>query len=303
MEKLKQIPYTQKEINALKEAIKSSEAIIVGTGAGISTSAGYIYGGERFEKYFFDFKSKYNIQDMYSGAFYKFPSPEERWAFSSRVAYLNRYVDTPKDTYKVLYDLIKNKNFFIISTNVDHCFQKIPGFDKSKLFYTQGDYGLFQCSVPCKQITYDNYKIIKNMVLNQGFEIDEKNNNLIVTDKSKIKMKIDSNLIPKCPNCGKNLTNCLRADDKFVEDPGWHQASKKFNEFLINSRNKKVLFLEIGVGFNTPGIIKYRFWRETYINSKAIYCCINYGEAIEVDEIKDRSILINDDIDKILRKL
>lgn len=293
--------YTQKEIDALREALKSSEAIVVGTGAGISTSAGYTYGGERFEKYFFDFKSKYNIQDMYSGAFYNFASPEERWAFMSRTIYVNRYVDTPKDTYQVLYNLIAGTNFFVISTNVDHCFQRIPNFNKSKLFYTQGDYGLFQCSVPCQQKTYDNYEAIKKMILNQGFIIDGKD--MIVTDKSKIRMQIDSNLIPKCPNCGKNLTTCLRADDKFVEDEGWHKASKRFSEFIYGVRGKKVLFLELGVGFNTPAIIKYRFWKETYINPKAVYCCINMGEAVEVDEIKHKSILINGDIDKILRKL
>lgn len=270
-------------IKRLKKAACEAEAIVIGAGAGLSTSAGFTYSGERFDKHFADFGDKYGFKDMYSGGFYPYKTPEEMWAYWSRYIYINRYMDAPKPVYDKLFELIKDKDYFVITTNVDHCFQK-AGFDRECLFYTQGDYGLFQCSVPCQDVTYDNGDLIRRMY-------EEQKN-----------MKIPSELIPRCPNCGKPLTMNLRSDDKFVEDEGWHKAAARYEDF-IRKHDGKVLYLELGVGYNTPGIIKYPFWQMTAKNPDATYACINYDDAECPDLIKDRAILIEGDIGKVLEDL
>ena len=263
-------------IERLKKAIEEADAIVIGAGAGLSTSAGFTYSGERFDKHFADFGSKYGFKDMYSGGFYPYKTPEEMWAYWSRYIYINRYMEAPKPVYDKLFELVKDKDYFVITTNVDHCFQK-AGFDKERLFYTQGDYGLFQCSEPCKPVTYDNEDIIRRMYENQN------------------DMKIPTELIPKCPNCGKPLIMNLRSDDKFVEDEGWHKACARYDEY-VHTHNGKVLYLELGVGYNTPVIIKYPFWQMTAKNPAATYACINFDDSGCPDLIKDRSILIESDI-------
>ena len=265
----------------IREAIDSADAIVIGAGAGLSTSAGFKYDGERFHKYFAEFHSRYGFDDMYSGGFYRYKTPEEYWAYWSRYIFLNRYTDAPNDLYNRLFDLIKDKDYFVITTNVDHQFQK-AGFDKKRLFYTQGDYGLFQCSVPCCQETFDNEKIITEMC---GQQHD---------------MKIPSELIPVCPHCGAPMTMNLRCDDKFVEDEGWHRAAERYENFLRTRKNQKILFLELGVGYNTPVIIKYPFWQMTLKNPKATYACINCGDAVCPAEIEKQSICIDSDIGKVI---
>jgi NAD-dependent SIR2 family protein deacetylase len=272
------------KIDRLKDEIQNADAIVIGAGAGLSTSAGFTYSGERFEKFFSDFEKKYGFHDMYSGGFYPFDTSEEMWAYWSRFIYCNRYMDIDNGTYKKLFDLMKDKNYFVITTNVDHQFQK-AGFDKERLFYTQGDYGLFQCSEPCHNVTYDNEKIVKDMV---EFQQD---------------MKIPTHLIPKCPKCGKPMTMNLRSDNKFVEDSGWHKAVERYEDFLQTHEGRHILFLELGVGYNTPVIIKYPFWKMTVQNSKAVYACLNFGEAYAPDEIANQSILINGDIREVLLEL
>ena len=268
----------------LKAALQDCDAVVIGAGAGLSTAAGFTYTGERFEKYFSDFAAKYGIQDMYSGGFYPFATPEEHWAYWSRYIFINRYMDAPKPVYDDLLKLVRDKDFFVITTNVDHCFQK-AGFDKKRLFYTQGDYGLFQCSEPCCQETFDNEAIIREMVKRQE------------------DMKIPSELLPVCPHCGKPLTMNLRSDNKFVEDEGWHQAAERYENFLRTRAGGKILFLELGVGYNTPVIIKYPFWQMTAKNPNAIYACINQGQAVCPQEIEQRSICINADIGQVLQNL
>ena len=273
----------EKTILKLKERIAKADAVIIGAGAGLSTAAGFVYSGERFEHYFSDFGHKYGFQDMYSGGFYPYKTQEEFWAYWSRYIWINRYMDAPKNTYSDLFRLVKDKDYFVLTTNVDHCFQK-AGFDKDRLFYTQGDYGLFQCSEPCQQVTYDNEEMIRGMYEKQS------------------EMKIPSELIPKCPNCGKPLTMNLRSDDRFVEDEGWHKAARRYDEF--NKTHKgKVLYLELGVGYNTPVIIKYPFWQRTFDNPKAIYACINFDEAVCPEQIEDKAILIEGDIGEVLEDL
>ena len=269
------------EIDRLKKEIQTADAIIIGAGAGLSTAAGFTYSGERFERVFSDFEAKYGFHDMYSGGFFPFETPEEQWAYWSRNIYINRYMDVDNGTYKRLFELMKDKDYFVLTTNVDHQFQK-AGFDKHRLFYTQGDYGLWQCSEPCHQKTYDNEETVRAM-----FE-QQKN------------MRVPSELVPKCPVCGKPMSMNLRADDTFVEDEGWHRAAERYDEFLRRHEGLHILFLELGVGMNTPVIIKYPFWKMTYANSKAVYACLNFGEAYAPDEIRGQSICINGDIHKVL---
>ena len=270
-------------IEKLKEKIRTADAVVIGAGAGLSTAAGFTYDGERFEKYFSDFRKKYGFEDMYSGGFYPYKTPEEHWAYWSRYIFVNRYQDAPKPVYENLLKLVANKDYFVITTNVDHCFQK-AGFDKKRLFYTQGDYGLFQCSEPCCQETFDNKDIIFEML------------------KQQKDMKIPTELLPVCPHCGKPLTMNLRSDDKFVEDEGWHRAAERYESFLRTHANEKILFLELGVGYNTPVIIKYPFWQMTAKNPNATYVCINQGQAICPLEIRHKSICINYDILSIINE-
>ncbi len=291
----------QEQIEKLKNALEAADAIIVGAGSGLSTSAGFTYTGERFLKYFRDFAEKYSIRDMYSGGFYPFDSPEEHWAYWSRYIYINRYMNAPKPVYSDLLKLLQDKDYFVLTTNVDHQFQK-AGFDKKRLFYTQGDYGLWQCSVPCHTKTYNNETVVRKMVTAQGFAFAE-DGDLYVPDGTELKMEVPSELIPYCPKCGKPMSMNLRSDDTFVEDTGWHEAAGRYSDFLRRHQNMKVLLLEVGVGYNTPAIVKYSFWRMTYQNPKAMYACINYGESYAPDEIKKKSICIDGDVGEILSKL
>ena len=272
------------QLERLQTALQDCDSVVIGAGAGLSTSAGFVYTGERFEKYFSDFAAKYGIPDMYSGGFYPFATSEEHWAYWSRYIYINRYMDAPKPIYDALLKLVADKDYFVITTNVDHCFQK-AGFDKKRLFYTQGDYGLFQCSEPCCQETFDNEKLIRQMMERQQ------------------DMKIPTELLPVCPHCGKPLTMNLRSDDKFVEDEGWHRAAERYSEFLRRHEGQRILFLELGVGYNTPVIIKYPFWRMTAKNPNAFYACINQGQAVCPPEIKRQAVCINADVMDVLETM
>ena len=272
------------KIRKLGKALEEAEAVVIGAGAGLSASAGFVYTGERFQAYFSDFEEKYGFHDMYSGGFYPYKTLEEYWAYWSRYIYLNRYMDPPKPVYEDLLELIKDKDYFVLTTNVDHCFQK-AGFEKERLFYTQGDYGLFQCSEPCCQETWDNEEIIGEMIRRQDH------------------MTIPRDLVPHCPHCGKPLTMNLRADDTFVQDEGWYQASRRYSRFLTEHQDGKILFLELGVGYNTPVIIKYPFWQMTAKNPRAVYACVNYGDAAAPGEIAKQAICIDGDIGSVLKKL
>ena len=278
------MPDYSAQIKNLQTALSETDTMVIGAGAGLSTSAGFVYTGKRFEKYFSDFAAKYGIHDMYSGGFYSFATPEEHWAYWSRYIYINRYMNAPKPVYDDLLKLVADKDYFVITTNVDHCFQK-AGFDKKWLFYTQGDYGLFQCSEPCCQETFENEALIRKMVMRQE------------------NMKIPTELLPVCPHCGKPMTMNLRADNKFVEDEGWHRAAERYENFLRTRAGGKILFLELGVGYNTPVIIKYPFWQMTAKNPDATYICINQGQAVCPREIERQSVCINADIGQVLQSL
>ncbi len=271
-------------VQKVNEIIQSADAVLIGAGAGLSASAGFTYSGTRFQDHFSDFIEKYGFQDMYSAGFYPYQTLEEYWAYWSRYIFINRYQDAPKDVYHDLYHLIKDKDYFVLTTNVDHCFQK-AGFDKHRLFYTQGDYGLWQCSRPCHNNTYNNEAVVRKMVAAQNH------------------MRVPSELIPRCPVCGAPMSMNLRADHTFVEDQGWHIAADRYQAFVRGHKRSKILYLELGVGNNTPGIIKYPFWQMTAQNPRAVYVCVNDGEAVCPKEIKGQSICIDGDIGETLKWL
>ena len=293
-------PMDQKMMK-LKEMIAEADAVIIGAGAGLSTAAGFVYDGERFDRYFGDFGRKYGFRDMYSGGFYPYGSQEEFWTFFSRNIWVNRYMDAPERTYHLLFQLVKDKDYFVLTTNVDHCFQK-AGFDKKRLFYTQGDYGLFQCSKPCCQRTWDNESMVRQMILSQGFVIGA-HNELTLPEGKTAAMRIPPELLPKCPNCGRPLTTNLRSDDRFVEDEGWQKAAVEYEIWLTEHQDQRTLFLEIGVGYNTPGIIKYNFWQQVFQNKRAAYACLNMEELQVPTEIRDRSIAIGGDSSQVIERL
>lgn len=280
----KSIGNYSEQIKKLKNEIETADAIMIGAGAGMSTSAGMRYDGERFERYFSDFHKKYGIRDIYSGGFYPYDTLEEYWAWWSRHIFVNRYDVGVGKPYADLLELVKDKDYFVLTTNVDHQFQ-LAGFDKKRLFYTQGDYGLWQCSRPCHQKTYDNEKIVREMVARQK------------------DMKIPTELIPKCPVCGAPMTMNLRSDMTFVQDEGWYAASNRYDDFIRRHEGLHILFLELGVGANTPVIIKYPFWQMTAKNPNSTYACINYGEAFCPQEIEKQSVCINSDIAAVLEDL
>ena len=284
----------------LKRALEAAPAVLIGAGAGLSTAAGFIYGGERFRRYFADFEGKCGFHDMYSGGFYPFDTLEEFWAYWSRQIFLNRYTPAPKPVYRDLLELVKDKDYFVLTTNVDHQFQK-AGFDKHRLFYTQGDYGLWQCSQPCHDKTYDNEDVVRQMVEAQGYRVTE--GGLELPDGAVPKMAVPTQLVPRCPKCGQPMTMNLRTDNTFVQDDGWYAAARRYDQFVRRHRKGSVLYLELGVGMNTPGIIKYPFWRMTADNPKAVYACVNDGEAYAPREIASRSVCVNGDIGELLTKL
>ena len=271
-------------LEALKRTLAEADAVVVGAGAGLSASAGLTYGGERFEKYFGDFREKYGIQDMYAGGFYPFETLEEYWAWWSRHIYWNRYVDAPKPVYRELLELVRDRDYFVLTTNVDHQFQR-AGFEKKRLFYTQGDYGLWQCSGPCHDRTYDNEEPVRQMVARQR------------------DMRIPTELVPRCPVCGRPMIMNLRVDNSFVEDEGWHRAQDRYHDFLRRHKNLAVVFLELGVGGNTTVIIKYPFWRMTCENRRATYVCVNKGQVYAPKKIAERSLCLDADIGNFLRDL
>lgn len=294
-------PRISDEISRAAEAIANCEALFIGAGAGLSASAGFEYSGERFGRYFADFEKRFGFHDMYSGSFYNFDTLEEQWAFASRQVWLNRYTNPPKSVYRDLLKIAKGKNYFVLTSNVDHCFQKAK-FDKSRLFYIQGDYGLFQCSVPCHMQTYDNEDTIRRMVTAQGYSIGE-GNALTPPADGKVRLRVPSSLIPRCPKCGKPMRLNLRSDDTFVQDSGWDAAAARYDAFCSAHETGRVVYLELGVGYNTPGIIKYPFMQRTFKNPQALYVCVNSERQRIPEEIAERSLMIESDIGKAIKQL
>ncbi len=272
------------KIDELKQAFAECDDVVIGAGAGLSAAAGLLYSGERFKELFEPYIERYGLTDMYTAGFYNHATPEDYWGYWCKHIYYNRFAAQVNNVYFNLKNLVKSKNYFVVTTNVDHQFQ-IGGFSKQRLFYTQGDYGLFQCSVPCHNKTYDNEQTILKML--------EKLQDL----------KVPTKLIPYCPKCGAPMEPSLRKDSTFVQDEGWNSAYNRYEQFIKSIKGKKVLFLDLGIGYNTPAIIKYPFWQMTYNNKNATYACINLNNSNCPKEIKSRSVCIDADIKDTLQLL
>jgi len=257
--------------------IKAADKIIIGAGSGLSTAAGLNYGGKRFQDNFADFISTYPLSDMYSAAFYPFATPEERWAYFSRHILINRFNAPVGQPYKDLLEVVQTKDHFVLTTNVDAQFQR-AGFNTSKLFATQGDYGMFQCSKPCNNTLYHNHKMVNDMAAQQS------------------NCKIPSALIPICPNCGEALEPHLRKDQYFVENDDWHTANNNYINYVRQIKQEKVVFLELGVGFNTPSIIRWPFEQLSKQVTNACLIRVNMDDVQANYQISDQSILCQGDI-------
>ncbi|MDD6729458.1 MAG: Sir2 silent information regulator family NAD-dependent deacetylase [Eggerthellaceae bacterium] len=271
-------------MDGIADAIRDADAVLVGAGAGLSTAAGFAYAGKHFDDHFADFRDAYGITDMYSGGFYPFPDQESFWAWWSRSILLNRYDCPVGQPYLDLLHLLRGRDYFVLTTNVDHQFQR-AGIDRDRLFYTQGDYGLLQCSKPCHQATYDNEELVRQMAERQG------------------DLRVPSELVPQCPRCGAPMVPNLRCDDTFVEDAGWHAAAKRYNDFLDRHRRGHIVLLEVGVGGNTPAIIKYPFWRMAAQNHRATYVQLNKGEVLVPSQLERQSIILDCDAAEALSAL
>lgn len=291
----------EEQIERLRREIREADAVVIGAGAGLSTAAGFTYSGERFHRYFRDFEEKFGIADMYSGGFYPFPEEEIRWAWWARHIYYNRYVDAPEPVYTGLLKLVEEKDYFVITTNVDHQFQR-AGFDKKRLFYTQGDYGLFQPLGGKDDRTWDNEEWVMDAMEAQGFVKDE-NGIFQMPADGNVSMRIPSDLIPVDPVTGGPVTMNLRSDDTFVEDDGWRKASAAYADFLRRHSRMRVLYMEVGVGHNTPVIIKYPFWQMTKENPKATYACLGRSDPYCPKPIEKQSVCIDGDFMETLKEL
>lgn len=271
-------------VDRIADAISGADAVLVGAGAGLSTAAGFSYAGKRFDDNFADFRDAYGITDMYSGGFYPFPDQESLWAWWSRSILLNRYDCPVGKPYLDLLHLLRGREYFVLTTNVDHQFQR-AGIDRDRLFYMQGNYGLLQCSRPCHQATYDNEELVRQMA--------ERQNDL----------RVPSELVPRCPRCGAPMAPNLRCDDTFVEDANWHAAARRYDEFLNRHRRDRIVLLEVGVGGNTPAIIKYPFWRMASENRNATYVQLNKGEVLVPSQLERQSVILDCDAAEALSAL
>lgn len=272
------------DVSGLKRALNEADAVLVGAGAGLSAAAGLTYSGERFRRLFPDFIKAYGITDMYSGGFYPFATPEERWAWWSRHVWHNRYEPGSLPLYAKLLELVKDKNYFVLTSNVDHQF-RLAGFAKERLFYMQGDYGLWQCSVPCHESTYENKEAVLAML------------------KAQKNMRIPSDLVPRCPRCGAPMAMNLRCDDTFVEDEGWFAANERYRDFVRRHQDCSLLLLELGVGYNTPGIIKYPFWEMAKKNPRATYAALNLDTPCIPGQLSGRAFWLRRDIGESINAL
>ena len=267
-----------------KQAIKQADYIIIGAGSGLSTAAGLLYNGEKFEKDFKEFIEKYHFDNLYSASFYEFKTQEEKWAFFAKMIKLNRYNKKPLKLYQELYEIVRNKEYFVLSTNVDGQFYN-SGFDKEKVFEVQGDYEYLQCENACNNKLYNNEKLVERWLRNTK------------------DCKIPSNLVMKCPVCGGNMDMNLRKDANFVQDENWYKASNNYKKFLDRIKNKNMVLLEIGVGFNTPGIIRFPFEQMTANNEQTTLIRINKDYPLPMLEIKSKTISFDEDTNKIIEDL
>ena len=264
----------EEQIAKAAEAIKEADCVIVGAGAGASAAAGLTYSGSRFTDNFAEFIEKYGkeyMPDMYAAGFYPFPTQEAKWGYWSKHSMINRFLPEALPLYKQLYELVKDKDYFVLTTNVDHQFQK-AGFEEARIFATQGDYGEIQCEKDCHQTVYQAEKIFRQM------------------DQARKNCEVPTYMVPRCPICGGNMTMHLRCDNHFAEDEAWHEAADRYADFLDSLDGKKVVLLELGVGFNTPVIIRLPFEKLARENNKITLIRLNLNEAVVPASLGERAI-------------
>lgn len=274
----------EERIEEFKNALESAEAVVIGAGAGFSDAAGIKYVGKRFTDNFQDFIKKYNMEDLYTSSFYPFKTQEERWAYWAKHVSLNRFETPATKLYTDLFDLVRDKNYFIITTNVEHQFWK-ANFPNEKIFATQGDYGYIQCAKGCHNKLYDNDSLVANMI------------------SATKDCKIPSSLVPKCPVCGGEMDINVRKDRYFVQDEDWDIAYNNYEKFIENNENKKIVFIELGVGYNTPGIIRYPFEQMTNKNDKAVLIRLNKDYPQGPIENKSKTISFTEDMMEVIERL
>ncbi|WP_404900444.1 Sir2 silent information regulator family NAD-dependent deacetylase [Priestia filamentosa] len=271
-------------IEKAKKEIEDTEFILIGGGAGLSAAAGITYGGKRFTDNFSAFIKKYGLTDMYSSGFYPYKTQEERWAYWAKHIYVNRFEPGPTILYKDLYQLVKDRTYFVITTNVDSQFEK-SGFPVDKIFEVQGNYGYLQCAQGCHDKLYYNESLVREMI------------------KKTVDCQIPSELVPICPVCGGNMDPNLRINQYFVQDEKWYKQNKLYNEFLKQSEGKRNVYIELGVGFNTPGIIRYPFEQMTYHNEKATLIRLNKENSTGMKENADKTVTFNEDIKEVVSEI
>ena len=272
----------EEQIEQAADMVKEADAVLIGAGAGLSTAAGLNYGGKRFKNNFGEFIDKYGsmyMKDMYSAGFYPFPTEEAKWGYWSKHSYINRIEPEGLPLYKKVYEMIKDKEHFVLTTNVDHQFFK-AGFADEDIFATQGDYGLIQCEKGCHNKTYNAINMFKQM------------------NQARKECLVPSYMVPKCPVCGGTMAMNLRCDQYFVEDEHWHEAAKRYGEFLEICTGKKIVLLELGVGFNTPTIIRFPFEKMMREYKEWTFVRLNIDEAVIPEGLGNRCIGINEDMVK-----
>lgn len=282
-------PY-EEQIMQAADMIQKADYVLMGAGAGLSTAAGAVYGGTWFEKNFKEFKEKYGngpyMQDMYSAGFHPYPDEESFWGYWSKQAILGGIDLDVTPLYKDILKLLKDKRIFCLSTNADGQFQK-AGYKEEQIFCTQGDYFHIQCQKACHQRTYNAVKLFKQM------------------DQARKNCQIPTYMVPKCPICGGPMTMNLRCDQYFVQDEAWYQAEKRFGDFLNEAlkSQKNLLLLELGVGFNTPTIIRFPFEKLVKENKQVNLIRLNLNEAVIPESIEQQAVGINKDIKQTIKDL
>lgn len=272
------------QVRQIKELINKANYILIGAGSGLSTSAGIEYTGKRFTDNFADFIEKYKFTDMYTSSFYEFETEEEKWAYWAKHIDTNYTGMEATKVYKDILELVKNKDYFVITTNVDGQFIKSE-FEKDKIFETQGSYKYIQCSKACHNKLYDDEEMVKEMI------------------KRTKNLKIPSELVPKCPVCGECMEVNLRKDAYFIQNDLWYKKQKNYKEFISKTKNKNVVLLEFGVGFNTPGIIRFPFEQMVFQNTNWNLVRFNKENANVFLDIENKTIEVTEDIGKVIEEL
>lgn len=271
-------------VTAIRAVLEKADAVIIGAGAGLSDAAGIRYSGSRFTENFKEFIDRYGMTDMYTAGFYPFRTEEEKWAYWSRHIRMNRFDAPAGEVYKQLLELVSDKPYFVITTNVDAQFHK-AGFDPKRIWAVQGDYGKLQCAFGCHDKLYDAQELITDMTERQS------------------DCRIPSELVPRCPVCGGRMEINIRKDMYFVQDQNWYDERIRYEDFLNTVKGSNIVFLELGVGYNTPTIIRWPFEKMALKLPNATLIRINRRRADIPKQLAERGISLCEDIQTALNAI